>query len=235
MQVPVLNACVECNRTVGATIAHKCAECEKPIHAICGVEWVDPATGEVVEGFGAPRLCFACNRSLELAKEVSGVRPSTANQTATAMSTPAMSTPATSTVVEVSPARAALRSAAAEKMKAKGRAMQARASRISGGDLNVGDVVQFGLHNVDRAKLDDPNLTCVVVEVVNPTNNRVGQEKARRGEPNYRLGTANGYMEMPVSRPYITALQNTTVEGMGLTLCGTRYACWSVNCQNRVP
>ena len=59
-------------------------------------------------------------------------------------------------------------------------------------------------------------LTCVVVEVVNPTNNRVGQEKARRGEPNYRLGTANGYMEMPVSRPYITALQNTTVEGMGL-------------------
>ena len=48
-------------------------------------------------------------------------------------------------------------------MAKKGEHMRARAGRLAGGDLEVGSVVQFGIHDVDRAKLEDPNLTCVIV------------------------------------------------------------------------
>ena len=57
-------------------------------------------------------------------------------------------------------------------MKMAAKRMKTRATRISG-EIVVGDVVQLGLHDVDRTKVDGSNLTGVAVQILENGNVRV--------------------------------------------------------------
>ena len=65
----------------------------------------------------------------------------------------------------VSPGRAALRKAAGAALAKQGEKMKKQALSGAGGkELAVGSVVRVSVTDVDRARTDDPTLTCVVVE-----------------------------------------------------------------------
>jgi hypothetical protein len=61
--------------------------------------------------------------------------------------------------------------------------MQKRAAGKEG-DVAVGSVVQIAIDDVDRAKVDDHNLTCIVVELV--------EKGSTQKEIKYRLATQGG-------------------------------------------
>ena len=72
---------------------------------------------------------------------------------------------------DVSPRRRKDRDDAFERMSAQADAMRKRAAHRDG-VVEVGSVVQVALHDADRAKVDDTNCTLVVVEVIQPDQNR---------------------------------------------------------------
>jgi hypothetical protein len=71
---------------------------------------------------------------------------------------------ATDNRIEESPRRKAARYDACISQKRGGRQMKEMASKVNGGDIEVGCVVQVTLKNMDSTKVDGKNITLVVVE-----------------------------------------------------------------------
>lgn len=101
------------------------------------------------------------------------------------------------------PRRAAARASAAAALEKQALKMKQHAAKKYGNRvLQVGDVVQIGLDDVDRAKLDNPNATCVVVEQV--------------GKSTYKIANKAGVYKEHVDRAYLTLMSNTTAALVGL-------------------
>lgn len=109
---------------------------------------------------------------------------------------------------EISPRRAAYRGHAFRAMQKQAAQMQRRVAKRDGDmELSVGAVVQLGLADVDRTKIDPRNLTCVVVECV-----RMGEKEE---ELKYRLAASHAVLQGLYTRPYLQQLR-ATPELMGL-------------------
>ena len=108
----------------------------------------------------------------------------------------------------VSPRRLAFRGHAFRAMQKQAAQMQRRVAKRDGDiELSVGAVVQLGLADVDRTKVDPRNLTCVVVECV-----RKGEIEE---ELKYRLASSHAVLNGLYTRPYLQQLR-TTPALMGL-------------------
>jgi len=92
--------------------------------------------------------------------------------------------------------------------------MKDMASKVNGGDIEVGCVVQVTLKNMDSTKVDGKNITLVVVEKVSPINN---------APPKYRLACAKGPMQNLYSRVYITVVKDAFPKSLGMD---TILTCW---------
>ena len=74
-----------------------------------------------------------------------------------------------------------------------------------GGVLAVGDVVQIALDNVDLAKVDNKNLTCVVVELKTETGDK---KRKKLDDPKYRVATKHGYLNTWMDRSYVNLVES---------------------------
>ena len=92
--------------------------------------------------------------------------------------------------------------------------MKDMASKVNGGDIEVGCVVQVTLKNMDSTKVDGKNITLVVVEKVSPINN---------APPKYRLVCAKGPMQNLYSRVYVTVVKDACPTSLGMD---TILTCW---------
>ena len=89
------------------------------------------------------------------------------------------------------------RAAVAASLEEQAGRMKKKAARLGGEEaLPIGAVVQLGLKEVDRAKLDHTNATLVVVELV--------------GKDSYRVANQSGVYRDVVSRSYLTLVPNAT-------------------------
>ena len=103
---------------------------------------------------------------------------------------------------DFSPGRAAIRGNAFRAMQKQAAQMQRRVAKRAGdAELSVGDVVQLGLADVDRTKVDPRNLTCVVVDCV-----RKGEIEE---ELKYRLASSHAVLNGLYTRPYLQQLRTT--------------------------
>ena len=101
------------------------------------------------------------------------------------------------------PGRDAKRKAAQKAMEEQALKMQKKAAEKQGqGELTVGMVVQLRKEDVDRAKLDNPSATLVVL--------------ARTDADNYTVGNTAGVYKEYVSRSYLTPVPNATAALVGL-------------------
>eukprot|EP00966_Prymnesium_polylepis_P069654 1619523-Prymnesium_polylepis.1 len=107
----------------------------------------------------------------------------------------------------VSPGRKRQRQEAADQMNKQANRMQSRAATKEGA-VAVGSVVQIALDDVDRAKVDDHNLTCIVVELV--------EKGKKQSEIKYRLATQGGVLKTLYTRSYVKLLPSATPSLMGL-------------------
>jgi hypothetical protein len=108
------------------------------------------------------------------------------------------------------PGRAKKRQEAAEAMSTQAKKMQKRAAEKQGlGELDVGTIVQLRKEDVDRAKLDNPSATLVVL--------------ARTETNNYIVGNTAGVYKELVARTYLTPVPNATPEQLGLSKILAEY------------
>ena len=110
-------------------------------------------------------------------------------------------------LVGVSPHRKRAREEAAKRQAKQGRTMELRAAEKEG-EVAVGTVVQIAVDDVDRAKVDDHNLTLVVVELVEKGT----AEKVIK----HRLAGTAGVLKTLYMRSYIKPLPTATPTLMGL-------------------
>ena len=102
-----------------------------------------------------------------------------------------------------SPGRHQKRTEAANAQEVQARKMQKKAAEKQGlGELAIGTVVQLRKEDVDRAKLDSPSATLVVL--------------ARTDDDNYVVGNKAGVYKEYVSRSYLTPVPHATAEVVGL-------------------
>ena len=120
----------------------------------------------------------------------------------------------TDSQIDESPRRKAARNDACIYQKRGGQQMKDMASKVNGGDIEVGCVVQVTLKNMDSTKVDGKNITLVVVEKVSPINN---------APPKYRLVCAKGPMQNLYSRVYITVVKDACPKSLGMD---TILTCW---------
>ena len=104
------------------------------------------------------------------------------------------------------PKRQKLRDGAYAHLQKQAQEMRQRA-KAKHGVVDVGTVVQVALADVDRGKLDDPNLTVVVVECV--------MTGTVQKEVKYRLAGLAGKIKTLYTRSYIKPLKTTPL-AMGL-------------------
>ena len=104
------------------------------------------------------------------------------------------------------PKRQKLRDGAYAHLQKQAQEMRQRA-KAKHGVVDVGTVVQVALADVDRGKLDDPNLTVVVVECV--------MTGTVQKEVKYRLAWLAGKIKTLYTRSYIKPLKTTPL-AMGL-------------------
>ena len=104
----------------------------------------------------------------------------------------------------VSPKRKLARDKAATAQAKQAKRMMERATKVAGGEVCVGSVVQVAVADVDRAKTDETNATLVVVELVKKPH-----------EIFYRLACAAGQIKDLYTRSYINPI-NVTPLAMGL-------------------
>jgi hypothetical protein len=71
--------------------------------------------------------------------------------------------------------------------------MKRAAAVKHGAVLAVGGLVQIALDNVDLTKVDNKNLTCVVVELKTHTQGTGGKRK-QLDTPQYKVATTHGYL-----------------------------------------
>ena len=118
-------------------------------------------------------------------------------------------------LMDVSPNRKRAREKAAGRQELQARRMQARTAAKEG-QVAVGTVVHIAVDDVDRAKVDDHNLTLVVVELA--------EKGIDQKEIKYRLAGKAGVLKTLYTRSYIKPLPNATPTLMGLqsTLDGWR-------------
>jgi chemotaxis receptor (MCP) glutamine deamidase CheD len=107
----------------------------------------------------------------------------------------------------VSPQRKRQREEAADSLNKQAARMQRRAAATEG-EVAVGAVVQIAVDDVDRAKVDDHNLTLIVVELV--------ETGTSEKEIKYRLAGRGGVLKSLYTRSYIKYLPNATAVLMGL-------------------
>lgn len=119
----------------------------------------------------------------------------------------------TDSQIDESPRRKAARNDACIYQKRGGQQMKDMASKVNGGDIEVGCVVQVTLKNMD---FNGKNITLVVVvvEKVSPINN---------APPKYRLACAKGPMQNLYSRVYITVVKDACPKSLGMD---TILTCW---------
>ena len=104
------------------------------------------------------------------------------------------------------PGRAALRRDAAAALARQGDKMKKQALSGNGRkELAVGNVVQINVEDMDRARTDDPTLTCVIGEVITKGGGKI-----------YRVGTKAGVLKDTYHASYLTPLPNMTPTAMGL-------------------
>jgi hypothetical protein len=108
------------------------------------------------------------------------------------------------------PGRAKKRQEAAEAMSEQAKKMQRKAAEKQGfGELDVGTIVHLRKEDVDRAKLDNPCATLVVL--------------ARTETNNYIVGNKAGMYKELVARTYLTPVPNATPEQLGLSEILAKY------------
>ena len=108
-----------------------------------------------------------------------------------------------------SPGRAHLRQEAVRRLEMQANKMRRRANRLHE-DLRVGEVVQFGLSDFDRTKIDYRNLTAMVVEV--RTNYMKRGNKRPLVRPKYRIATKEGYLDRWLDRECLRGVDTLTAE-----------------------
>ena len=108
--------------------------------------------------------------------------------------------------LDESPRRSSLRKQAQVALENQAEVMKIRAGKKHCGPvIEVGTVVQVSAPDVDRARLDPPNATLVVVEQVQKPKSLM-----------YRLACATGPINVLYQRSYINPVKSITAEMAGL-------------------
>ena len=102
-------------------------------------------------------------------------------------------------------------------MQKQAKEMRKRA-RKHHGDLQVGEVVQYGLSDFDRTRVDYKNLTAMVVEV----RRHYKKEGIRRPlvHPKYHIATKHGYLDKWLDRECLRACDTLTARPSMVSLDG---------------